>query len=82
MRISTTAFFGAALAVSALALGSAPAPAIETWPAASAPWSSAATFVELSRRCRNWRYYCEVRYPDKRARFRGCMAIHGCAGGA
>ncbi len=80
MRNLTTAIVWAAIAVSALSLAHAPASAIETGPAALAPRMSAVTLTQLSRRCRNWLSYCEVRHPDKGGKFRGCMAIHGCAG--
>jgi hypothetical protein len=82
MRISTMAFLAAAFLASLLALKSIPASAIETAPAGAAFQSGAATLAQLSRRCRGWRFYCEARHPAKGGRYRGCMAIHGCAGGA
>ncbi len=80
MRGFTSAFFGLALAVSGFALFSAPASAIETNPAAAAQTAKSATLVEWSQRCVRWRHFCHERHPMSGFKFRGCLALHGCAG--
>jgi Spy/CpxP family protein refolding chaperone len=79
MRTLTTAFFGAALAVSAFALSGAPASAIETHLVVSGAGASAVTLADWSPRCRRWHHYCEERHPMSRFKYRGCLALHGCA---
>jgi hypothetical protein len=80
MRTFKTAFFGLALAASALALGGAPASAIEIGAAVSTPELSAARPAGWSARCRRWRHFCELRHPSRRLKYRGCLALHGCVG--
>jgi hypothetical protein len=80
MRSFTSAFFGLALAVSALAVSNAPASAIELQSATAAQVEKSATPVEFSRRCIRWRHFCRERHPGTRFKFRACLALHGCAG--
>lgn len=80
MRSFTSAFFGLALAVSGAALVNMPASAIETQSIAAAQAEKSATLVEWSQRCIRWRHFCRERHPGSRFKFRGCLALHGCAG--
>jgi len=76
MRISKSAFFGFALAISAFAL-TAPATAVETSAAAPAVQGSV---IEAATRCSYWCTICAHRWPALGWRFHRCVNIHGCFG--
>ena len=78
MRTHISAFFGLALAVSALVLTAVPASAIETQPAATAAQESIVTLADWGARCRRWRLYCHERYPAPGWRHRRCLLLHAC----
>ena len=79
MRSLTALYFGLALGVAALALGGAPASAIETQPGMSAAQASLATPVQHWRgRCFKWQAFCHHKYPVSNWRYRRCLGFHGC----
>jgi hypothetical protein len=78
MRTLEVALFAFALAAAAFASGSGPASAIATQAAVSSRTSDV-TLAEFSRRCRRWHQICEERHALSRIKYRGCMAVHGCA---
>jgi hypothetical protein len=77
MRTITSACFGFALALSAVALASAPTSAMET-SAVSSAVSSDITKVDWRSHCDRWRVRCRQLYPAGGWRFRRCLAIHAC----
>ena len=77
MRTITLTGLGFALALSAFALTSAPAAAMET-SAIPAAVSSDVTKVGWRSYCDRWRVRCRQLYPAGGWRFRRCLAIHAC----
>ena len=63
MRSLTALCFGFALGVAALALGGAPASAIETQPGVSAAQASPVMPVDWRGRCFKWHAFCHLKYP-------------------